>query len=267
MEFGGEKLPVIAGPCVIESGEHLLKIAAAVKQITADLDMPMIFKASFDKANRTAGPAYRGPGIENGLELLAEVKEKFDLPLLTDIHLPEQALKAAAVVDIIQIPAFLCRQTDILLAAAETGKTVNVKKGQFLSPADMINVVKKLEQTGNKKILLTERGAQFGYNNLVSDMRSLAIMRESGYPVIFDGTHSAQLPGGMGNATGGMRQYIPVVARAAVAAGCDGVFLEVHDNPEYALSDSTTQWPLDSLKKLLTELKAVHDISRPFYTN
>lgn len=266
VEFGTSDLPVIAGPCVIESREHTLRLVEALKTITGRLGLPFIFKSSFDKANRTAAAAYRGPGLEAGLRILAEVKTQFNIPVLTDIHWPEQAQKVAQVVDAIQIPAFLCRQSDLLVAAAKTGKPVNVKKGQFLAPGDMQNVVQKLEQAGNQDILLTERGVQFGYNNLVSDMRSIAIMRKTGYPVIFDATHSAQLPGGRGDATDGIRQYIPVVARAAVAAGCDGIFLEVHDNPDQARSDSATQWPLDKLEQLLIELKMIRSTVQSFYS-
>ena len=266
VEFGTSDLPVIAGPCVIESREHTLRLVEALKTITGQLGLPFIFKSSFDKANRTAAAAYRGPGLEAGLRILAEVKSQFNIPVLTDIHRPKQAQKVAQVVDAIQIPAFLCRQSDLLVAAAQTGKPVNVKKGQFLAPGDMRNVVQKLEQASNRDILLTERGVQFGYNNLVSDMRSIAIMRKTGYPVIFDATHSAQLPGGRGDATDGIRQYIPVVARAAVAAGCDGIFLEVHDNPDQARSDSATQWPLDKLEQLLIELKMIRSALQSFYS-
>ena len=266
VEFGTSDLPVIAGPCVIESREHTLRLVEALKTITGQLGLPFIFKSSFDKANRTAAAAYRGPGLEAGLRILAEVKSQFNIPVLTDIHRPKQAQKVAQVVDAIQIPAFLCRQSDLLVAAAQTGKPVNVKKGQFLAPGDMRNVVQKLEQASNRDILLTERGVQFGYNNLVSDMRSIAIMRKTGYPVIFDATHSAQLPGGRGDATDGVRQYIPVVARAAVAAGCDGIFLEVHDNPDQARSDSATQWPLDKLEQLLIELKMIRSALQSFYS-
>ncbi len=266
VEFGTSDLPVIAGPCVIESREHTLRLVEALKTITGRLGLPFIFKSSFDKANRTAAAAYRGPGLEAGLRILAEVKTQFNIPVLTDIHWPEQAQKVAQVVDAIQIPAFLCRQSDLLVAAAQTGKPVNVKKGQFLAPGDMRNVVQKLEQAGNRDILLTERGVQFGYSNLVSDMRSIAIMRKTGYPVIFDATHSAQLPGGRGDATDGVRKYIPVVARAAVAAGCDGIFLEVHDNPDQARSDSATQWPLDKLEQLLIELKMIRSAVQSFYS-
>ena len=266
VEFGTSDLPVIAGPCVIESRGHTLRLAEALKTIIGRLGLPFIFKSSFDKANRTAAAAYRGPGLEAGLRILGEIKTQFNIPVLTDIHRPEQAQEVAQVVDAIQIPAFLCRQSDLLVAAAQTGKPVNVKKGQFLAPGDMRNVVQKLEQAGNRDILLTERGVQFGYNNLVSDMRSIAIMRKTGYPVIFDATHSAQLPGGRGDATDGVRQYIPVVARAAVAAGCDGIFLEVHDNPDQARSDSATQWPLDKLEQLLIELKMIRSALQSFYS-
>lgn len=259
--FGNAALPLIAGPCVIENREHTLFLAGALKEITNRLGIPFIFKASFDKANRTSGDAYRGPGLENGLAILAEVKARFNLPLLTDIHQPDQAEPAARVVDVLQIPAFLCRQTDLLQAAAETGLTVNVKKGQFLAPSDMANVAEKLRQFGAIAILLTDRGTQFGYNNLVSDMRAIPIMRESGVPVIFDATHSAQLPGGAGTATAGQREYIPTVARAAVAAGCDGLFMEVHDHPDQALSDAATQWPLNELEQLLSGLAALRNVT------
>lgn len=259
--FGASDLAFIAGPCVIESRDHTLRMAEALQKIAEKVGVPFVFKASFDKANRTSGKAYRGPGLEDGLSMLLAVKSELDLPLLTDIHIPDQAVAVAEVVDIIQIPAFLCRQSDLLQAAAGTGKIVNVKKGQFLAPADMKNVVSKLSDAGCDDILLTERGAQFGYNNLVSDMRAIPIMRKFGYPVIFDATHSAQLPGGAGDTTAGQREYIPVVAQAAIAAGCDGIFMEVHDNPGLALSDATTQWPLDNLEQLLINLKKIRTVT------
>ena len=260
VEFGAETLPIIAGPCVIESRDHVLMMAESIQKIAGKLEIPFIFKASFDKANRTAGTAFRGPGIDQGLQIMAEVKSQFNVPVIIDIHLPEQAALVAEVADAIQIPAFLCRQTDLLVAAAETGRPVNIKKGQFLAPSDMSNAVGKIEQTGSNQILITERGVQFGYNNLVTDLRSIPIMQATGYPVLFDATHSAQLPGGLGSATAGLRQYIPHVARGAVAAGCDGIFLEVHDNPSAALSDAATQWPLNQLERFLTELKQLRSV-------
>ena len=260
VEFGAETLPIIAGPCVIESRDHVLMMAESIQKIAGKLEIPFIFKASFDKANRTAGTAFRGPGIDQGLQIMAEVKSQFNVPVIIDIHLPEQAALVAEVADAIQIPAFLCRQTDLLVSAAETGRPVNIKKGQFLAPSDMSNAVRKIEQTGSNQILITERGVQFGYNNLVTDLRSIPIMQATGYPVIFDATHSAQLPGGLGSESDGLRQYIPHVARGAVAAGCDGVFLEVHDNPAAALSDAATQWPLSQLERFLSELKQLRSV-------
>lgn len=258
--FGGKTMPIIAGPCVIESRDHALKMAEAIKKITQSLDLPFIYKSSFDKANRTAGDSYRGLSMDEGLSILAEVKKEVDVPVLTDIHLPDQAAVAAEFVDVLQIPAFLCRQTDLLLAAGKTGKVVNIKKGQFLSPLKMVHAVDKVTSTGNERILLTERGTMFGYEHLISDMRSIPMMQSStGCPVIFDATHSAQAPGASGSKTGGMRDYIPALARAAVAAGCDGVFLEVHDNVEFAKSDAATQWPLEDLKKLLIDLLKIRE--------
>ena len=256
--FGENGLGLIAGPCVIESREHSLKIANAIQEITEKVGIPFIFKNSFDKANRSTFSSYRGLGIDEGLSILSDVKNQTGLPVLTDIHEASQANSVADVADVLQIPAFLCRQTDLLVAAAKTGKPVNVKKGQFLSPWDMKNVVEKLEISGCKTILLTDRGTQFGYNNLVADMRAIPIMQELDYPVIFDATHSAQLPGG-GTTTGGMREMIPTLAKSAVAAGCDGIFMEVHDNVHEAKSDASTQWPLDKLESLLLELKAIKD--------
>jgi len=256
--FGGNTLGLIAGPCVIESRSHSLKMANAIQEISQKVGIPFIFKTSFDKANRSTFSSYRGPGLDEGLSILSDVKNQTGLPILTDIHEESQANSVADVVDVLQIPAFLCRQTDILVAAAKTGKPVNVKKGQYLSPWDMKNVVQKLEISGCKTILLTDRGTQFGYNNLVADMRAIPIMQELNHPVIFDATHSTQLPGG-GTTTGGMRDMIPTLAKSAVAAGCDGIFMEVHDNVLEAKSDASTQWPLDKLESLLLELKAIKE--------
>ncbi len=260
VSFGGTKLALIAGPCVIESREGCLAIAEELVAISRRLDLPFVFKASFDKANRTSLDAYRGPGLEKGLEILAEVKARFGVPILTDIHEPWQAAPVAKVVDILQIPAFLCRQTDLLLAAGETGRVVNVKKAQFLAPEDMANVAAKIESTGNHSIILTERGASFGYHNLVADMRSLLIMRELGYPVVFDATHSVQRPGGMGKGSGGDGRWAPALARAAVATGCDGVFMETHPNPPKALSDSANSIPLSQIEPLWRTLCAIDKI-------
>lgn len=258
-----EELFFILGPCVIESEDHILRMAEKLKKLAEKLDFPLIFKSSFDKANRTSIASYRGPGLEKGLKILEKVKKRFDLPVLTDIHLPEQAQPVSEVVDILQIPAFLCRQTDIVIAAGETGNFVNVKKGQFLSPYDMKHIVKKIETTNNKNIMLTERGHKFGYNNLISDMCSIPIMKniEGNYAVVFDATHSAQMPGGS-RTTGGKREFIPALSRAAVAAGCDGIFMEVHDNPIEALSDSATQFPLKQVQPLLKKLIKLHELVR-----
>ena len=260
--FGGPRLAVIAGPCVIESRKGCLDLAKRLVELAAKMDVPLVFKASFDKANRTAVDSYRGPGIVEGLAILQEVRETCKVPVLTDIHEPEQAAVAAEVVDIVQIPAFLCRQTDLLLAAGETGKVGNVKKGQFLAPEDMINVINKLESTGNYKLTLTERGASFGYNNLVADMRSLLIMREFGYPVIFDATHSVQRPGGAGTSSGGDGKWAPALARAAVATGVDGVFIETHLNPPEALSDKANAIAFAELARVWRQLKEIHEAIR-----
>jgi len=257
--FGGKDLGLIAGPCVIESRDHTLKMATAIQDISEKVGLPVVFKSSFDKANRTSGSSFRGLGIDEGLSILSDVKQETGLPILTDIHEPSQAKSVADVVDVIQIPAFLCRQTDLLIAAAKTGKPVNVKKGQFLAPWDMKHVVTKLDESGCTQILLTDRGTQFGYNNLVADMRAIPLMQKFGTPVIFDATHSAQLPGGDGTSTAGMRDMIPTLAKSAVAAGCDGLFMEVHDNVAKAKSDSTTQWPLDQLESLLCSLKSIRE--------
>lgn len=252
---GGAPLALIAGPCVIESRGHTLMLAEQIRNTSAAAGVPLVFKASFDKANRTSVSSYRGPGLDEGLRILAEVKETLGLPVLTDVHEPSQAAAAAEVVDVLQIPAFLCRQTDLLMACARTGKPVNVKKGQFLAPWDMKNVVEKIRSVGNAQVLLTERGASFGYNNLVSDMRSLVVMREFGCPVIFDATHSVQLPGGQGASTGGQRQFVFPLSRAAVATGVDGLFVETHDDPNRALSDGPNALPLERLREFLEQIK------------
>jgi 2-dehydro-3-deoxyphosphooctonate aldolase (KDO 8-P synthase) len=249
----GQPLALIAGPCVIESEEHVHFLANEIRKIAG----PFIFKASFDKANRSSGASYRGPGLKEGIRILAGLRRE-GFAVLTDIHEPSQAEIAAEGADILQIPAFLCRQTDLLIAAARTGRIVNIKKGQFLAPEEIRNAAEKVASTGNNKILLTERGTSFGYHNLVVDMRSLEIMRGFGWPVIFDATHSVQIPGGMGNASGGQPQFIPTLARAAVAAGVDGVFVEVHEAPERALSDGPNALRLDQLGPLWTKLQAIH---------
>jgi len=254
---GGLPLVVIAGPCVIESKDSALRHGAALRAASDRVGVPYIFKASYDKANRSSLHSFRGPGLENGLEILAAVKEKIGAPILTDVHEIDQVERVKAVADVLQIPAFLCRQTEFVLAVARSGKVVNVKKGQFLAPWDMRNVVEKIRSTGNEQILLTERGASFGYNNLVSDMRSLIVMREFGYPVVFDATHSLQLPGGLGNASGGERKYIPALARAGVAAGIDALFMEVHEDPEHALSDGPNSLMLNDFEGLLRIVKRI----------
>jgi len=260
----GGKAPVvlIAGPCVIESRKSALSIALAIKRITSRLNVPFIFKASYDKANRTSIHSFRGPGLKQGLEILQEVKQRIKVPALSDVHSVEEVDQAAEVLDVLQIPAFLCRQTDLLIAAGRTKKVINIKKGQFLAPTDMKQAVKKIEFTGNKRILLTERGTSFGYNNLIADFRSLAIMRLTGYPVIFDATHSVQQPGGLGTVSGGKSEYIPLLSRCAVAAGCDAVFIEVHANPKRALSDGPNMLALNKLEKLLVDLKAIDRIAK-----
>ena len=252
----GHPLAFIAGPCVIESPESLLRIAQALKEAARELDVPLIFKASFDKANRTALASYRGPGLAQGLAELAKVRTATGLPVLTDVHEPAQAERAAEVVDVLQVPAFLCRQTDLLVACGRTGKPVNVKKGQFMAPHDMGNVVDKVRSTGNEAVTLTERGSSFGYNNLVVDLRALAIMRVFA-PVVFDVTHSLQLPGGLGHATGGAKEFHLELARGAVAAGCDAVFVEVHDDPPHAPSDAATQLTLDEFRTLVRHALAI----------
>ncbi len=248
---------LIAGPCVIEGEDAVLKLAERISKIAQELDIPYVFKSSYDKANRSSIRSFRGPGLAEGLKILAKVKKEFHLPILTDVHNIEEVERAAEVVDILQIPAFLCRQTDLVLACAKAKRIVNVKKGQFLSPWDMRNVVEKIESTGNTNILLTERGASFGYQNLVNDFRAIPIMQSFGYPVVFDVTHSVQLPGGLGNASGGQAEFIPTLARCAVAAGADAIFMEVHENPKIAKSDGPNNLPLSELRELLLILKQI----------
>jgi len=257
INFNNNSLPIIAGPCVIESKDHVFKMAENLKKIFFKLDVPFIFKSSFDKANRSSIDSFRGPGLEEGLKILDELKKEFDIPILTDIHSSNQAKILGEIVDIIQIPAFLCRQTDLLVEASKTKKIVNVKKGQFLSPKNIDNIINKIQSTGNNKILITERGTSFGYNNLVVDMRSIPIMQSKGFPVIFDASHSVQLPSSHGDYSGGDRKMIPILAKAAVASGCDGIFLEVHDNPNSAMSDSSTQFPLKDLESLILSLQKI----------
>lgn len=266
---------LIAGPCVIESEAMVLDIAFRMKEITDKLGIPYLFKASFDKANRTSGKSFRGPGLKEGLRILSEVKAKVGVPVLTDVHTEAEVPEVAAVVDMLQTPAFLCRQTDFIHACAKSGKPVNIKKGQFLAPHDMVNVVKKAREAALEAGLdpdsftVCERGATFGYGNLVSDMRSLAIMRETGAPVVFDATHSVQLPGGNGTSSGGDRRFVPVLARAATAVGVAGLFMETHPTPEKALSDGPNSVPLDRMEELLTQLKAIDSLvkSTPYLEN
>ena len=254
-EVGLDKpLFLIAGPCVIESENLALQTSMQLKEITSKLGIPFIYKSSFDKANRSSGESFRGPGIEQGLRILQKVKDEVGVPVLTDVHEDTPIDEVASVVDVLQTPAFLCRQTNFILRVAGAGKPVNIKKGQFLAPGDMKNVIDKARSTGNQNIMACERGVSFGYNNLVSDMRSLAIMRESGCPVVFDGTHSVQLPGGQGTSSGGQREHIPVLARAAVAAGISGLFMETHPDPGNALSDGPNAWPLQKMESLLSVL-------------
>jgi len=261
--IGNGQLFLIAGPCVIESEKHIRTMADALQRIAADVKIPLIFKASYDKANRTSITSFRGPGMDEGLRILNSVRKHNSLPVLTDVHTPQDCWRVAECVDVLQIPAFMCRQTDLLIAAAEatakTGGTVNVKKGQFVAPTDMKHAVEKLAESGNARVMLTERGASFGYNNLVVDMRGLPIMREFA-PVVFDGTHSVQTPSAANGVSGGQPEFIPVLARAAVAAGVDGVFLEVHDDPAHAMSDGANALHLDKLKDVLAELLAIHAV-------
>ena len=256
-EIGGNNLTIFAGPCAIESKDVVLKTAEKLKTVCKDLGINYIFKASYDKANRSSIKSFRGPGLEKGLEILAEVKKEFDLPIVTDIHKEEEAKAAAEVADVLQIPAFLCRQTDLLVAAAKTGKIVNIKKGQFLAPSQMKSIAQKVIDSGNDKILITERGTTFGYNNLVSDMRGIKIIQDMGYPVVFDATHSVQLPGGAGDSSGGEREFAPLLAKSAVAAGAKCLFFEVHPEPDKALCDGANMIPLNEaydLFKLLNEI-------------
>jgi len=253
---------LIAGPCVIESEHLALETAATLKDICTRLGIPFIFKSSFDKANRSSGDSFRGPGIDAGLRILAEVRRQVGVPVLTDVHEDSDISAVAEVVDVLQTPAFLCRQTNFITRVAQAGKPVNIKKGQFLSPWDMHNVVDKAKATGNQDIMVCERGACFGYNNLVSDMRSLAVLRQTGCPVVFDATHSVQLPGGQGASSGGQREFIPVLARAAVAVGVAGVFMETHPYPDKALSDGPNAWPLAQMEQLLTILKELDEVSK-----
>lgn len=261
IHIGGKNpLVFILGPCVIESRDHCLKMAESLKILSEKIAFPFIFKSSYDKANRTSVDSFRGPGLDEGLKILQEVRTQLQIPVLTDIHEPAHAVPASEVVDVLQIPAFLCRQTDLLLAAGKTGKPVNVKKGQFMSPFDMCHVVKKIESTGNHSIILTERGNCFGYGELVVDVRSIPIMQETGCPVIFDATHSAQMPGG--SVTGGDRRFISHMSKAMIAAGCNGIFMEVHDNVAEAKSDRATQFPLSELQTLLIDLIKTSELNR-----
>ena len=257
---------LIAGPCVIESEALILETAATLKEMTGSLGIPFIFKSSFDKANRSSHESYRGPGMAEGLRILAKVREQVGVPVLTDVHEDTPLEAVAAIVDVLQTPAFLCRQTDFIRRVCSQGVPVNIKKGQFLAPLDMLNVAAKAKSTGNEQIMVCERGASFGYNNLVSDMRGLAMMRRTGCPVVFDATHSVQMPGGLGNVSGGQREMVPVLARAAVAVGISGLFMETHPNPAEAMSDGPNSWPLKLMKPLLEQLKALDDVakSRPF---
>ncbi len=253
---------IIAGPCVIESEETTLKVATFLKETSQITNIPVIFKTSYDKANRTSLDSYRGPGLDKGLEIIRRIKEETELPVLSDIHEADEIEKAANVLDVIQIPAFMCRQTNLLLGAAETGLPVNIKKGQFLSPGEMGPAIQKITSTGNRKILITERGTSFGYNNLIVDMRSIAILKDFGFPVVFDATHSVQLPGGCGSSSGGQREFVGHLSRAAVAAGANGVFLEVHPHPDSALCDGPNSLPLDQVRPLLKMLKEIHGLVR-----
>ena len=261
MAIGREDLPIlIAGPCVIENRESATQIAAFLKDLTNELHVPFVFKTSYDKANRTALKSYRGPGLSKGLEIISDIKTKLDIPVISDVHRFSEIEPAAQILDIIQIPAFMCRQTDFVVAVSKAGKPVNIKKGQFLAPWDVEHIIEKVISTGNDQVLLTERGTSFGYNNLVVDFRSLHIMRRLGRPVIFDATHSVQLPGGAGCVSGGQREFVPMMARAAMAAGVDGIFLEVHHDPDKALCDGPNSVPLKQLKPLLEQLLAIKKV-------
>ena len=261
-EIGGDKLTILAGPCAIESMEILDETAAGLKEITERLGINYVFKSSFDKANRSSINSFRGPGMEKGLEMLAAIKEKYDLPIVTDIHTPDQAEPASKVADILQIPAFLCRQTDLLVAAAKTGKIVNIKKGQFLAPEQMKPLIKKVEDSGNTNILVTDRGTSFGYNNLVVDFRGIPIMQEFGYPVVFDATHSVQLPGANGTSSGGDRRFVPTLAKSAMAAGANVLFFEVHPNPDCALCDGANMIALKDAEDLFKRCKDIFELVR-----
>jgi 2-dehydro-3-deoxyphosphooctonate aldolase (KDO 8-P synthase) len=256
----GQPLLVMCGPCVIESEDHCLQLAESLSEIFSRLDIPLVFKASYDKANRSSYSSFRGPGLEEGLRILERVQREFDLPVVTDVHSPEEARSAGEVCDILQIPAFLCRQTDLIVAAGQTGKVVSVKKGQFMSPWEMQNVVEKLRATQNERIILVDRGTTFGYNNLVSDMRCIPIMQKFGVPVCFDATHSVQLPGGRGDSSGGEREFIPTLAKAAIAAGANCLFIEAHPNPAEAKSDAASVMDLKELPALLKTLKQLYEI-------
>ncbi len=261
IEVGSDKpLLIIAGPCVIESWDLLSQTAGALKEMSQELGFSLVFKASFDKANRTSYDSFRGPGLQFGLEMLGEIKRKFAVPVLSDVHEASQCPAAGDVLDVLQIPAFLCRQTDLVVAAASTMKAVNIKKGQFVAPLDILHSVRKVTEQGNLNVLVTERGSSFGYNNLVVDYRSIPMIQERGVPLVFDATHCLQLPSAAGGVSGGLRQYIPQLARAAVAAGCQGVFMEVHPNPDEALSDGATQIPLNQVRELIVQLLAIHKL-------
>ena len=263
IKIGGDNpLVLIAGPCVIESLVSALKHARALKDITESLGIPFIYKSSYDKANRTSITSYRGPGLEKGLRILKKVRDELDVPILSDIHCKDEVVPAAKVLDVIQIPAFLSRQTDLIVACAKTKKVINIKKGQFLAPWDMKHVIKKVESAGNRKMILTERGVSFGYNNLVTDFRSIPIMKEFGYPVIYDATHSVQTPAGKGDSSGGERKFIPYLSMAAVACGADGLFIEVHEDPDSALSDGPNMVPLKELEYILKKIKRIESVMR-----
>ena len=259
---GGAPLVVLAGPCVVESRDSALRHAEALARLARDRGLGLVYKSSYDKANRTSGDSFRGPGRDEGLAILAAVRDATGLPIVTDVHEKEDVAAVAEVVDLLQTPAFLCRQTDFILAVANAGRPVNLKKGQFLSPWEMAHVVAKARATGNRDILVTERGASFGYQNLVSDMRSLVVLAETGCPVVFDATHSVQLPGGAGNASGGQREFVPALARAAVAVGLDALFMEVHEDPARSLSDAATSWPLARFAELVDSVRAIDDAVR-----
>lgn len=264
--FIGEKEPlaVMCGPCIIESEEHAISAARALKKIFSSLGIPLIYKSSYDKANRSSYHSFRGPGLQEGLRILEKIKNECDLPVLTDVHSPEEAMAAGQVCDVVQIPAFLCRQTDLIIAAGKSGAVVNVKKGQFMAPWDMGNVVEKILSTGNRKIILTDRGTSFGYNNLVSDFRAIPIMQSLGFPACYDASHSVMLPGGLGQSSGGQREFIPTLSKAAIAAGCNCLFIEAHPDPSKAKSDKETVFPFDKLPFLLEELLQLYQVVQKF---